>query len=135
MNQPKITILTPEQAKAMEKSALARIKKQNQAIVLRPSLCFFASLVLRLKPQVAWWMQTAATDGKHLFYNPAYVESMNDSLLRGLIIHEVLHCATWHIWRRDNRDKQLFNIACDYAIDPIIVGTRFSGTSASPIYL
>lgn len=133
--QPKITILTPDQAKAMERSALARIKKQNQAIVLRPSLCFFASLVLRLKPTVAWWMPTAATDGKHLFYNPAYVESMSDSLLRGLVIHEVLHCANGHIWRRDNRNQKDFNIACDYAIDPIIVGTRFGGTGASPTYL
>ncbi|MFN9910790.1 MAG: DUF2201 family putative metallopeptidase, partial [bacterium] len=36
------------------------------------------------------WCTTAATDGYHLFYNPAWVAGLADAELRGLLAHEVL---------------------------------------------
>lgn len=135
MNQlPQGVTLTPH-AKALEAKALGRIKRQNQAIVLRPTMCFFAPLVLRLRVTCAWWQQTAATDGKHLFYNPAFIDTLTDAELCGLIVHEVLHCANGHVWRRDSREAELWNHACDYAINPIVLATRFGGAKDKATYL
>ncbi len=111
--------MQPSEMKAMEKRALERLTKARMALVLRQP--FFGSLALRLKPACAWWIPTCAVDGKHLFYNPSYVEAQDDAHLRGLVCHEVLHCANGHPWRRDSREPGLWNWACDYAIDPIIV--------------
>lgn len=130
--------------KALEKKALERITRSRMSLVLREP--FFGSLAIRLRPTAAWWLKTAAVDGKHLFYSPAFIDTLTNAQLRGLICHEVLHCANGHCWRRDNREPQLFNIACDYAINPIClaakfelpeggcVDARFNNMAAEPIY-
>lgn len=109
--------------KTSEKEALVRITKSRMSLVLKEP--FFGSLALRLRPTVAWWMPTAAVDGKHLFYNPAFIGTLNDAMLKGLVCHEVLHCANGHAWRRNGRDRQLWNIACDFAINPICINAKF----------
>ena len=64
----------------------------------------------------------------------------------GVYEHEILHCALGHPWRRDARDAKRWNVACDYAINPVIVergkklpagaliDAQYSGKSAEWIY-
>jgi predicted metal-dependent peptidase len=60
------------------------------------------------------------TDGINLYYNPCFVKTLTAQELNFVIIHEVMHCALRHIWRRNNRVHNTWNIACDYAIHSII---------------
>jgi predicted metal-dependent peptidase len=41
-------------------------------------------------------------------------------VLKGCLCHEVLHCALAHHARRGSRDSRRWNIAADYAVNPII---------------
>ena len=63
---------------------------------------------------------TMATDGESIFYNPDFFAKLTMREVAGVILHETLHCAHRHLWRRDARDFKKFNIACDYAINPIV---------------
>jgi predicted metal-dependent peptidase len=101
-------------------------KQLDRIVRIRTSLVmttvFFGSLVLRLKltqcsPQIT---PTMAVDGKHLFWHPPFVASITDAELRGVLVHEVLHCALEHMTRRGDRDHRRWNIACDFAINLIV---------------
>ena len=87
-----------------------------------------------------------ATDGVSLFYNPAFVETLNAAELAGVLAHEVMHPALQHHTRRGDRDRNRWNMACDYAINPllldagltlpkdVLIDHRFRGMSAERIY-
>jgi len=83
---------------------------------------FLGALVLRL-PLVAAdpsWCHTTATDARSFFYNPEYIASLSVSQTQFILAHEALHCALSHFARRQHRQKQRWDIACDFAINPLL---------------
>ena len=80
------------------KTAIERITKQRTQLIL--SQPFFGTLALRLRTVERQDIQTMAVDGKSLFYNPAFVDTLRDEELRGVIAHEVMHCVHHHMTRR-----------------------------------
>src|SRR6266850_2170257 len=81
---------------------------------------WYGQLVLRLKTKVMEndpQIQTAATDGVYLYYNPQWFEKLSDAERLFTLAHEVRHCALLHMTRRGNRDAMLWNIAADYRIN------------------
>lgn len=107
---------------------------------------FFGVLGLKLEMIEDHQEETLATDGKRLFYNSSFVESLSRDELMGVIAHEVLHCSNGHVWRREGRDPRKWNKACDYAINPIVldagmvlpegclVNPDYAGKSAEEIF-
>ena len=81
---------------------------------------FFATLALFAKFIPTESMPTAATDGKDIFYNPDFLQSLPTPQQDGLILHEVLHAALLHVLRRGVRDKEAWNIAADIVVNGII---------------
>ena len=86
---------------------------------------FFGTLILKLILEETEDLPTAATDSVSLFYNPDFVKKMPPHELRTVLAHEVLHCTGCHSQRRGERDKEMWNVACDYAINPILVNAGF----------
>ena len=123
---------------------LARITAARAALILDQP--FFGVLALQLKIVLDATCNTAWTDGRSLGFNPAFVATLTQEQLIGLICHEVLHCACGHPWRRDGREFQQWNQACDYAINPIVadagmklpadvlLDARYSGKHAEWIF-
>ena len=85
---------------------------------------FFGTLALRLK-LVPGSLPTMATDGSRIVYNPAFVDELKPAELEGTLAHEVLHCALGHQCRRGERDPELWNVAADFAVNPILIGNGF----------
>ena len=48
-----------------------------------------------------------------------------DELL-GVLVHEVLHCALAHHARRGDRAPGRWNVACDLAVNPVLLGAGFA---------
>ena len=92
---------------------------------LLKKLVFFGQLALKLGLQESTQTQTMATDGKHIYFNPAWVETVSVIMLAGVILHEVLHVIFMHPLRRGGRNHERWNIACDLAINPIITRHGF----------
>ena len=88
---------------------------------------FFASLMMQLKivkddeRMEQMGMPTMATNGKELIFHSKFVEKLTCSDLNFVIIHEIMHVAMGHMWRRNNRIPEIWNIACDYAINLAIM--------------
>jgi predicted metal-dependent peptidase len=101
-----------------------RIQKARTALVLDHP--FFGSLLFRLKDCECMSIQTMATDGVSLYYNPGFVETLNAATLAGTLAHEVMHPALHHHVRRSGRDLKRWNMACDYAINPLLVDAGLS---------
>lgn len=98
-------------------------KAKVQMIVSAP---FFATIALSLEYVEDKSIPTACTDGKTIFYNPDFIESLTKEEIVGLLIHEVLHIANLHHLRLQNRDPERFNVAADYTINEIITQAGYS---------
>jgi predicted metal-dependent peptidase len=101
-----------------------KIIRARSAIIM--SSIFFGCLLVKLQPKADASVDTMATDGVHIFYNPDFVTNISDAHLKGVMIHEVLHCALGHHARMGDRDHHKWNMACHYAINPIVVEGGFS---------
>lgn len=106
---------------------------------------FFTDLVLELNVVKDNSVPTLGTDGSNLIYNPKFFNSLKDSEKCGVVLHEILHCSFLHMFRIKDRDMQKWNIATDYAINPIVVqifklpkgcliDSKYYGLSAEEIY-
>lgn len=86
---------------------------------------FFGNMATRMKLVNAdEWCPTAATDGRNFFYNTKFVEKLSVKKLEFLFGHEILHCVLDHFGRVGSRDRQLSNIAQDFAVNQILVDER-----------
>lgn len=98
----------------------------NQKIIsasllrLRMKSPFFATLALFARFIPTENLPTAATDGKDIFYNPDFLQSLSAPQQDGLLLHEVLHAALLHVLRRGVRDREIWNIAADIVVNGII---------------
>jgi len=92
---------------------------------------FLGALVLRL-PLVAadpQWCQGAATDAKKLYYNQDYINALDIQQTQFVLAKQALHCALSHFARRQHRIKHRWDLACDYAVNPLLIN---DGLKAPP---
>lgn len=81
---------------------------------------FFASLLLQMEVIEDNDQPTMCTDGKRIMFNSKFVEKLQQGEVSFVLMHEVMHCAMGHLWRRDGRIFPLWNIATDFAINALI---------------
>ncbi|MDD5329490.1 MAG: VWA-like domain-containing protein [Sulfuricella sp.] len=84
---------------------------------------FLGALALRL-PMVAAdpkWCQTTATDARSFYYNPDYIAALSLEQTQFVLAHEALHCALSHFHRRQHRVRLRWDVACDFAVNPLLV--------------
>jgi predicted metal-dependent peptidase len=84
---------------------------------------FLGALVLRLPMEAGdpGWCKTTATDAKTFYYNPEYIDALSMDQTQFVLAHEALHCALSHFARRQHRIKHRWDLACDFAINPLLV--------------
>jgi predicted metal-dependent peptidase len=98
------------------KSVDKRMIKARASLVIHQP--FFGVLSLNLKMVETTKVETMATDGSHLWYSKSFLDELhNEELTIGCIAHEVQHCALKHHLRRNGRDPELWNEACDHVIN------------------
>lgn len=83
---------------------------------------FLGALVLRLplKEALGTWCASSATDARSIYYNSDYMLSLSLSQVQFVLAHEALHCGLSHFARRNNRDLNRWNIACDHAVNLLL---------------
>lgn len=84
---------------------------------------FLGALVLRLPVVMAdpEWCKTTATDARKFYYNAEFIEQLSLAETQFILAHEALHCALSHFARREHRVKHRWDLACDYAINPLLI--------------
>lgn len=97
-------------------------KAKVQLILTQP---FFATLALGMKFEEDRAIKTACTNGKKIKFNPDFIEKLDLDQVKGLIAHEVMHVASLHHTRRNERNPKKWNIAADYAINQLLIDSGF----------
>jgi predicted metal-dependent peptidase len=89
---------------------------------------FLGALVLRLPMKEAepQWCPTTATDARAFYYNPEYIGQLSMEETQFMLAHEALHCALSHFARRRHRVRHRWDLACDYAINPLLIDDGLS---------
>ena len=93
---------------------------RSSLLRLRSRAPFFGTLALYARFLPSTEIETAATDGQDVFYNPSFVCSLSPAHLDGLLVHEVLHAALDHVHRRGARDATRWNQAADIVVNGLI---------------
>lgn len=91
---------------------------------------FLGALVLRL-PMVAAdekWCESTFSDGRTFYYNPHYIDALDQEQTQFALSHEALHCALSHFHRRGHRVKLRWDMACDYAVNPLLINDGLKPT-------
>ncbi len=109
---------------------------------------FLGALVLRLPVREAAtsWCKTTATDARAFYFNRHYIHSLSLAQTQFVLAHEALHCALSHFARRQHRDKRRWDVACDLAVNPLLIDdglapppnalylAEYAGMAAEEIY-
>tara|TARA_Y100000593_G_scaffold76913_1_gene142292 strand:- start:2300 stop:3448 length:1149 start_codon:yes stop_codon:yes gene_type:complete len=107
---------------------------------------FFATILLSMERVEDGSIPTMATNGEKLYYNPDFAKSLHPAELVGVLAHEAMHPACLHHLRKGERDHFKFNVACDYAINPLLkeagitlpgdalISSSYEGLHAEAIY-
>ena len=86
---------------------------------------FFGNMATRMQLiDASDWCPTAATNGRNFYYNVDFVKKLSVKKLEFLFGHEICHCVFDHFGRVGSRDRQLSNIAQDFAVNQILVDER-----------
>ena len=81
---------------------------------------FFGSVVASVDYKENKGIPTAGTDGKTIYYNPDFLESLSVEQQTFVFAHEVCHIAFNHILRSEGKDPQIWNTATDAVINAFL---------------
>ncbi len=110
---------------------------------------FFGRIACELKWIEDEQIPTAGTDGRIILFGKKYLEELDEPKALFVSSHEVMHVALKHHLRRKDRQPQIWNMACDFVVNKILmdckVGTapdkilidtkrRFDGMTEEQIY-
>lgn len=138
-----MALVKPDPIEAEEALSKAKVK-----LMLKKDCAFFATLILQTP---LYWLtadecNTAATDGKNLFFNPEFFMGLTAEERIFLILHEVMHNVYNHGIRLGFRDHKTWNEAADYVINGELIdrgftmpkdglhNTSYDGWSADEVY-
>lgn len=144
----KVSTFTGPTDPAVDRQAREKLVTARIGMLLRAP--FFGNLATRMRLINAdEWLQTAATDGRNFYYNSRFIMALQTKEVEFLVGHELLHACYDHMGRTGNRDRNLYNIACDYAVNadlikhrvgvkittvPCLHDSKYDGMSSEEIY-
>jgi predicted metal-dependent peptidase len=82
---------------------------------------FFGTLCFYTEVRESGKFPTAWTDGRRIWFNPDFAGKLTERQFKGVLMHEVLHCALKHPSRREDRDPKMFNLAADIVVNEMIL--------------
>jgi predicted metal-dependent peptidase len=116
---------------------------RSRLILLQP---FFGFSALSLELIEDNTQPTMCVNGVWIKYNAEFTEKLSENEAMFVLAHEVCHCLLKHPYRRNGRDWQYWQLACDYAVNAVVdkcgfslpegalFDAKFEGCSAEQIY-
>lgn len=99
-----------------------------QLLIKQPFYGYVAASVTPIESQTVNTIKMAAVPSLKLLYKPEWFSGLQDEQQIGVVLHELLHLILMHPYRRGDRDRALWAIACDLAvnehIDPALLSAE-----------
>lgn len=112
--------MNSEELVAHVRTRLERVRRH--AILSHP---FLGNRALRANIVVDDNTKTAATNGKRIRFGTKFSNAISDGDLTFVLLHELCHIALCHHVRRGARNPELWNVACDFVVNLILVEAGF----------
>ena len=102
------------------------IQEQAEHLVLRAKIAvmlripFYSNILFNLQFEQDDQIPTACTNSKILKYNPEWISKLTKAEVCAILCHEALHVALLHVFRLGNKEPVKWNMACDYAVNPLL---------------
>lgn len=112
-----------ERVKEEERNQLCLDILANARRELFVSVRYMDVAFLALPPGENGAIQQAGTDGEVFWYCTADVLRLYQSgrrVLNRLYLHTLMHCIFCHMYQRKEREEELWNLACDIAVEGIL---------------
>ena len=107
---------------------LMRVKKAHITLMKHPETALYSGVMLMGRSDVSEGSFTAYTDGVNKRYCANYLETHKDeSIIRGVVLHENLHVALKHIPRSREMFKEhtrMANMAVDFVVNDIMMNIK-----------
>ncbi len=84
---------------------------------------FYGEVLFRVPITADASIPTACTDGKSIWYNPSFFDSLSEGQRNYVLMHEVFHILLQHSLRKDIVEDDtwdLWNIACDQIVNYMV---------------
>ncbi|MBR3969069.1 MAG: hypothetical protein IKJ93_05730 [Clostridia bacterium] len=95
---------------------------QNARLSLLSKQPFYALLLIHMKFALDVSCETAYTDGQRIAFNPDFMDMLSDKELEFVLMHEVLHAALGHPFRKQSDyDLECYDKACDIVVNSNIL--------------
>lgn len=88
-----------------------------QLRILRP---FYSAIYEVMEKEKTDVIGTIGVTTNKLKYNEKFMDETEFTQLIFIMLHEIAHIGLKHVARRENRDPQLWNTACDYYVNKVI---------------
>ena len=97
-----------------------RLQAARMAVVSKQP--FFGVLLMNFRMALDKSTSTSYTDGVRLSFNPDFLNSLSDTELELVMMHEVLHAALGHPFRvQADYELDLYDLACDIVVNSNIL--------------
>lgn len=110
---------------------MARLARARMSILY--SNGFYGLLLMHMRFALDENLGTAATDGVRIYFDPSYMDMLSDRELICILEHEILHICLRHVFRADNRNNTLYNIAADIVVNSCILYSHNNDISSITI--
>ena len=82
---------------------------------------FYGLLLMHVGFGVDTKSDTAYTDGEKIVFNPDFIDSLTDTEVDIVMMHEILHIVLRHCYRGHGLEHERYNIACDIVVNSNIM--------------
>lgn len=101
------------------KECTKKIFLSRMRLILRNP--FYGLLLMHVNFGIDNTYETAYTDGEKICFNSTFINEISNDELDFVMMHELLHIVLRHCNRYNNRDSNIFNIACDIVVNSNIM--------------
>lgn len=86
-------------------------------LLKQPFYGYIASSVTPVESKETPTVSMTTAPSLKLLYNSEWYKSLKEEQAIGVVIHELLHLILLHPFRKGNRERQLWAVACDMAVN------------------
>lgn len=120
-----MSIIYEEQKRELAFAGIARdiLREAQTELYMNMRFLDVALSSLSLMPDSG--IRITGTDGTYLYFQPEPVAGLfrrGREAVNRQYLHSILHCLFAHLWTRQERDEEYWNLACDIAVEQVIDG-------------
>lgn len=121
--------LSKDEIDNLKRNARGMLTKIRQELVCLYPFIGNIAMKLNIVPIRDIRCRTASTDGRNIYFDIDFLSRLSQPHRIFVFAHEVWHNVMLHFARRQTRDVNLFNIACDLEVNQLLAKDKLVGPS------